>query len=59
MSLPRVYEGLQAARDAIIASRRFGEVDLPEPVRARIRAVFGADLTAGQVVERVVAEVRA
>jgi histidinol dehydrogenase len=59
MSLPRVYEGLQAARDAIIASRRFGEVDLPEPVRARIRAVFGADLTAGQVVERVVADVRA
>ena len=59
MSLPRVYEGLEAAREAIIASRRFGEVELPEAVQARIGAVFGADLTAEQVVARILADVRA
>src|SRR5215210_914570 len=58
MSLLRVYDGLDAAREAILASRRFGEVDLPEAVRARIRDVFGADLTAEQVVARVIADVR-
>ncbi|HLH21040.1 MAG TPA: histidinol dehydrogenase [Chloroflexota bacterium] len=59
MSLLRVYDGLDAARKTILASRRFGEVELPEGVRARIRAVFGADLTAEQVVARVIADVRA
>src|SRR3954463_12299940 len=59
MSLLRVYEGLDAARTAIIASRRFGEVELPEAVRERIRAVFGAELTAEQVVARIIADVRA
>jgi histidinol dehydrogenase len=59
MSLLRVYDGLEAARHAILASRRFGEVELPEAVRARIRAVFGAHLTAEQVVHRIIADVRA
>src|SRR5215210_7811845 len=59
MSLLPVYEGLAAARAAILASRQFGEAALPEPVRARIRSVFGVDLSAEQVVARVVADVRA
>jgi histidinol dehydrogenase len=59
MSLLPIYQGLDAARAAILASRRFGEVDLPEAVRTRVRVVFGADLTAEQVVARVIADVRA
>jgi histidinol dehydrogenase len=59
MSLLTVYDGLDAARRAILTSRRFGEVDLPAAVRARIGEVFGADLTAEQVVARVIADVRA
>ncbi len=59
MTLPRVYEGLEAARAGILASRRLGAVELPEAARARIRAVFGADLSAEEVVARVLADVRA
>ncbi len=54
-----IYEGLPAARAAILASRAAGEAPLPAPVRARIRDVFGEDLSAEQVVARVVADVRA
>src|SRR5689334_264362 len=59
MTLLPIYDGLAAARAAILASRRFGEATLPEAVQARIRGVFGEDLTAEQVVARVVADVRA
>src|SRR2546430_16080493 len=59
MTVLPIYEGLDAARAAILASRQFGEMPLPDAVRARIRAVFDADLTAEQVVARVVADVRA
>jgi histidinol dehydrogenase len=59
MTVLPIYEGLDAARTAILASRQFGEAPLPAAVRARIRAVFNAELTAEQVVARVVADVRA
>src|SRR5262249_19790387 len=59
MTVLPIYEGLDVARAAILASRQFGEAPLPDAVRARIRAVFDADLTAEQVVARVVADVRA
>jgi histidinol dehydrogenase len=36
-----------------------GEIDLPLAVRERIREVFGAELSAQEVVERIVADVRA
>src|SRR5919199_93633 len=59
MSVLPIDEGLPAARAAILSSREFGEAPLPAPVRARIRDVFGEDLSAEQVVARVVADVRA
>src|SRR5215207_434180 len=54
-----IYEGIEAARAAILASRREGSVTLPEAVAARVREVFGEELTAEQVVARVVQDVRA
>ncbi|MBX5490207.1 MAG: histidinol dehydrogenase [Chloroflexi bacterium] len=54
-----IYEGLAAARATILASRREGSVALPPAVQARIREVFGAELTAEQVVARVLHDVRA
>ncbi|HZU06276.1 MAG TPA: histidinol dehydrogenase [Chloroflexota bacterium] len=59
MSILPIYEGLAAAREAILCSRRSGEVVLPEGVRARIRTVFGAELSAEEVVARIIADVRA
>jgi histidinol dehydrogenase len=59
MGVLRIYDGLEAAREGILASRRSGAVELPEAVRARVRGVFGTDLTAEQVVDRVLADVRA
>lgn len=55
----RVYDRVDQARREILGARAAGAVELPETVRARIRAVFGQDLSAPQVVERIVADVRA
>lgn len=54
-----IYDGLEAARAGILASRREGAVTLPEAVQARVREVFGADLSAEEVVARVIRDVRA
>jgi histidinol dehydrogenase len=54
-----LYVGLAAARDAIVSRRGQFAVDLPPSVRARVQAVFGEDLTAEAVVDRVLADVRA
>jgi histidinol dehydrogenase len=59
MGMLRVHDGVETAYATILASRRSGEVVLPDAVRARVQAVFGADLTAEEVVARVISDVRA
>lgn len=54
-----IYEGLDAARATILASRREGTVTLPPAVQDRVQEVFGEPLTAHEVVARVIADVRA
>src|SRR5581483_12114421 len=53
-----VYESVAIARDRVLGRSSAGSVDLPELVRDRIRQVFGENLTAAQVVDRIVADVR-
>jgi len=53
----RVLYGLEAGRQAL-TRRPGGQSPLPERVQARIREAFGEDLTAEQVVERILEEVR-
>lgn len=52
----QVLEG-QAARDAL--TRSFNEIPVPDAVLARIEQTFGEKLTPTQVVERILADVRA
>ena len=54
----RVYHDLGEARRQVLGRRVAEAFDLPEPVRARIRSVFGTDLSAREVVERIVDDVR-
>lgn len=54
-----IIHGAAAARAGILRREPLDEVEPPEYVRARDRALFGAGLTAGQVVERIIAAVRA
>lgn len=54
----RIVHGADEARRTLLRRRPLGEVDLPTAVRERIREVFGADLSAQEVVERIVADVR-
>ena len=55
----RIVEGAEAARAGVLLRRPPGEDELPAPVRAALRAAFGADLGAAEAVERIVAAVRA
>lgn len=55
----RVYHGLDEARHEVLGRRVAEAFDLPEVVRARIQSVFGADLSAREVVARIVDDVRA
>lgn len=55
----RVYQGLEEARREVLGRRVAEAFDLPDPVRERIRSVFGADLSAREVVGRIIADVRA
>jgi histidinol dehydrogenase len=48
-----------AARAALTRRRGFEEPDLPPRAKEGIRRVFGADLSAEQVVDRILADVRA
>ena len=54
----RVFEDLEPARAFLLRSRRLEQVELPPAVRQKVREVFGADLTAVEVVQRIVADVR-
>ncbi|MDI3339505.1 MAG: histidinol dehydrogenase [Sphaerobacter sp.] len=54
----RVVHDPVAAREFLLRQRRLEETTLPERVREGIRAVFGADLRAAEVVDRIIADVR-
>ncbi|GBD16681.1 Histidinol dehydrogenase [bacterium HR26] len=54
----RVFEDLEQARAFLLRSRRLEQVELPPVVRQKVREVFGADLTAVEVVQRIVEDVR-
>ncbi|MCM8748246.1 histidinol dehydrogenase [Thermomicrobiaceae bacterium CFH 74404] len=54
----RVFEDLEQARNFLLRSRRLEQVELPPAVRQKVREVFGADLTAMEVVQRIVDDVR-
>ena len=54
----RVLRGTEAARAFLLRQRRLEDTELPERVRAGIREVFGTDLTAPEVVDRIIADVR-
>jgi histidinol dehydrogenase len=54
----RIYRDAAAGRERILRRRRLDEAELSQRVREGIRRVFGADLTADQVVARILADVR-
>jgi len=55
----RIYEDPEAARQTILRRRDLAVLDeVPESVRRGIRRVFGQDLTPGEAVARIVADVR-
>src|SRR2546423_14881039 len=55
----RVYRNVEEARREVLGRRAAESFDLPEPVRDRIRSTFGADLSAREVVQRIIDDVRA
>ena len=54
----RIVEGAEAARQSVLRREPLRNPALPEPVRATIRETFGADLSAGEVVTRIIDDVR-
>jgi len=55
----RIIYGAEEARRTVLRRQPLGETELPPAVRERIREVFGAELSAQEVVGRIVADVRA
>src|SRR5687767_13667049 len=53
------YDDVDEARRELLARRSLGDAALPAPVIQKIREVFGRDLTPAQVVEQIIADVRA
>ncbi|MYA19668.1 MAG: histidinol dehydrogenase [Chloroflexi bacterium] len=54
----RIVEGAAVARASVLRRDPLGDPVLPPPVRASIRETFGADLSASEVVARIIARVR-
>ena len=59
MPITRIITDLEEARRTVLKRRPLGSEEVPASVAARIRAVFGADLTPGEVVDRILADVQA
>jgi histidinol dehydrogenase len=55
----RIIHGATDGREFLLRSRGLESAELPEAVRQSIRRMFGEDLSAAQVVERIIADVRA
>lgn len=56
--LIRLMTDAEAARAFLLRQRRLEETELPPRVREGVRKIFGADLTAAEVVDRIIADVR-
>ena len=56
--MPRLIRDLDEAREELTRRRGFEEPELSPRMREGIRRVFGADLSAEEVVNRILAEVR-
>ena len=55
----RIYDDLEQARQTVLRRRDLMNLEeVPEPVRASIRRVFGDDLTPEQAVARILSDVR-
>ncbi len=59
MPVTRTITDLDEARRTVLERKPLGSDDVPAPVAARIREVFGADLAPGAVVDRILADVQA
>lgn len=54
----RVFDSASDGRAFILRNRRLESVELPPAVREGVRRVFGEDLSAAEVVDRILQEVR-
>jgi histidinol dehydrogenase len=54
----RIFRDTTAGREHVLRRRRLDEAELSPGARAGVRRVFGADLTADEVVTRILADVR-
>ena len=54
----RIVEGAEAARRSVLRRRSLLEPELPAAVRASIRDAFGEELSAAEVVARIIDDVR-
>jgi histidinol dehydrogenase len=59
LSLPRLIESPSEARKHLTRRRGFAETELSPQMQEGVRRVFGADLSADEVVRRVLADVQA
>jgi histidinol dehydrogenase len=55
---PRLIADVTLARQLLTRRRGFEETELPEQMQAGVRRIFGADLSADEVVSRILADVR-
>lgn len=54
----RVFHDLAAGRKFLLRNRRIENTELPPAVQQSVRRIFGEDLTAAQVVDRILADVQ-
>ena len=54
----RIVEGAEEARDTLLKRVPLQQPELPQAVRETIRRVFGAELSADEVVDRILRDVR-
>src|SRR5215216_4726814 len=57
-AMPRLIRDVEEARHELTRRRGFEEPDLSPRMREGIRRVFGADLSADEVVDRIITDVR-
>ena len=48
----------RAEIEKLLTKKAFDEIELPEKIRAANRKIFGADLTAAELVRKIVGDVR-
>jgi histidinol dehydrogenase len=58
MALTRVIEDFAEARRTLLAQRALGSGAVPESMKARLRSIFGRDLSPDEAVQQILADVR-